>query len=45
MVGYDYGISIEHEDALMSTGEGLRKGVVLPKEACIYEDAGEMNWA
>lgn len=45
MVGYDYVISIEHEDALMSTGEGLRKGVALLKEAGIFEEAGEMFWA
>ncbi len=45
MVGYDYVISIEHEDALMSTDEGLRKGVAVLKEAGIFEEAGEMFWA
>lgn len=45
MVGYDYVISIEHEDALMSSDEGLRKAVALLKEACIVEPAGEMFWA
>lgn len=45
MVGYDYVISIEHEDALMSTDEGLAKGVKVLKEACIFEPAGEMFWA
>ncbi len=45
MVGYDYVISIEHEDALMSTGEGLLKGVAVLKEAGIFEEAGEMFWA
>jgi sugar phosphate isomerase/epimerase len=45
MVGYDYVISIEHEDALMSTDEGLAKGVALLKEAGIFEPAGEMFWA
>jgi len=45
MVGYDYVISIEHEDAMMSTNEGLAKGVALLKEAGIFEEAGEMFWA
>ncbi len=45
VVGYDYVISIEHEDALMSTGEGLLKGVAVLKEAGIFEEAGEMFWA
>ena len=31
LVGYDYVISIEHEDAMMSIDEGLAKGVVLLK--------------
>ena len=45
LVGYDYVISIEHEDALMSTDEGLAKGVALLKEANIFEEPGEMFWA
>jgi len=45
LVGYDYVISIEHEDALMSTDEGLAKGVALLKEACIFEAPGQMFWA
>jgi sugar phosphate isomerase/epimerase len=45
MVGYDYVISIEHEDALMSTDEGLSKGAAVLKEAGIFEEAGEMFWA
>ncbi|MFW6182364.1 MAG: sugar phosphate isomerase/epimerase family protein [Chloroflexota bacterium] len=45
VVGYDYVISIEHEDALMDTDEGLRKGVALLKEANIFEAPGEMFWA
>jgi sugar phosphate isomerase/epimerase len=44
-VGYDYVISIEHEDALMSTDEGLSKGAAVLKEAGIFEEAGEMFWA
>lgn len=45
LVGYDYVISIEHEDALMSIDEGLAKGVALLKEAGIFEPPGEMFWA
>ncbi|HRX02648.1 MAG: sugar phosphate isomerase/epimerase [Anaerolineae bacterium] len=45
LVGYDYVISIEHEDAMMSQAEGLAKGVALLKEAGIFESAGEMFWA
>jgi sugar phosphate isomerase/epimerase len=45
LVGYDYVISIEHEDALMSVDEGLAKGIALLKEVGILEPAGEMFWA
>jgi sugar phosphate isomerase/epimerase len=45
LIGYDYVISIEHEDALMSTDEGLAKAVATLKEACIFEPPGEMFWA
>lgn len=45
LVGYDYVISVEHEDALMSIEEGLAKSVALLKEASIFEAPGEMFWA
>lgn len=45
LIGYDHVVSIEHEDALMSTGEGLAKAVATLKEACIFEPPGEMFWA
>jgi sugar phosphate isomerase/epimerase len=45
MVGYDFVISIEHEDAMMSTDEGLAKGIALLKDAGISESAGELFWA
>jgi sugar phosphate isomerase/epimerase len=45
LIGYDYVISIEHEDALMSTDEGLAKAVATLKEACIFEPPGGMFWA
>jgi sugar phosphate isomerase/epimerase len=44
-IGYDYVVSIEHEDALMSNDEGLSKAVATLKEACIFEEPGEMFWA
>ena len=45
LVGYDHVISIEHEDPLMSTDEGLSKAVGLLKEAVMTEKPGEMYWA
>jgi sugar phosphate isomerase/epimerase len=45
MVGYDYVISIEHEDALMSFDEGISKGMSVLKEAVTFEEQGEMFWA
>ncbi len=44
MVGYDYVISLEHEDALMSPSEGLAKGIALLREALISEPPGPMFW-
>jgi sugar phosphate isomerase/epimerase len=45
LVGYDYVISIEHEDAFMSNDEGLAKAVVALKEAVMVEKPGAMFWA
>lgn len=45
MVGYDYVLSIEHEDGLMSSMEGLRKALSVLKQSVISEDAGPMFWA
>ena len=45
LIGYDHVVSIEHEDALMSSDEGLAKAVAVLKEAMIAEPAGEMFWA
>ena len=44
-VGYDGAISIEHEDSLMSSGEGLEKAVAFLNETMIFEETGEMSWA
>ena len=45
LVGYDYAISIEHEDSLMSQNEGLTKAVNTLKNALITESTTEMWWA
>ncbi len=45
LIGYDYVISIEHEDALMSFDEGLRRGFDLLNQAVLYDKPGEMFWA
>jgi sugar phosphate isomerase/epimerase len=45
LVGYDYVVSIEHEDAMMSVDEGLAKAVAVLNEANIKEQPGEMYWA
>lgn len=44
-VGYDYVMSIEHEDALASIDEGLTKAVRLLQEVMFSEEPGEMWWA
>ncbi len=45
MVGYDYVLSIEHEDGLLSTREGLFKALEVLKQAVVSESAGAMFWA
>jgi sugar phosphate isomerase/epimerase len=45
IVGYDYVISIEHEDALMSPDEGLAKSINTLRDAVMFEAPGEMFWA
>ena len=44
MVGYDYAISIEHEDSLMSQNEGLSKAVSFLKDVLVTEPTGAMWW-
>lgn len=43
--GYDHVLSIEHEDGLMSSMEGLTKAVEVLKQSVISESAGPMHWA
>ena len=45
IAGYDYAISIEHEDSLMSQNEGLSKAVATLKEVITFENTGAMWWA
>ena len=45
LVGYDYAISIEHEDSLMSQNEGLSKAVDFLKQVITVENVGDMWWA
>jgi sugar phosphate isomerase/epimerase len=42
--GYDYVISLEHEDALMAPAEGFAKGVAQLREVVIQERPGELYW-
>ena len=44
-IGYDYVLSIEHEDSLMSANEGLMKAVALLKQVVLTEELGGMWWA
>ena len=45
MVGYDGVLSIEHEDSLMSSMEGLRKAVDFLKQVLIVQKTTAMTWA
>ncbi|MCP4613926.1 MAG: sugar phosphate isomerase/epimerase, partial [Planctomycetes bacterium] len=45
MIGYDGVLSIEHEDSLMSSVEGLKKAVDFLKGIIIREKPGPMHWA
>ena len=45
MVGYDGPLSIEHEDGLMSSVEGLTKAVDFLKQVLIFQKKTAMSWA
>ena len=45
MYGYDYVLSIEHEDSLMSAEEGLTKAVQFLQNLVIKEQPGVAYWA
>ena len=44
LVGYDWALSIEHEDSLMSQNEGLSKAVGTLKNCLITEDTTAAWW-
>jgi sugar phosphate isomerase/epimerase len=44
-VNYDYVLSIEHEDGLMSIDEGLQKGLDLLKAIVFRQEQAQMWWA
>ena len=41
LVGYDYVLSMEHEDSLMSLREGLEKGVGALNDIVLTDDRGK----
>jgi sugar phosphate isomerase/epimerase len=43
-VGYDYVVSIEHEDMMMSGDEGLAKGIAALQEVAMFEPVGKVWW-
>ena len=45
MVGYDDTVSIEHEDSLTSSREGLEKAIDLLQRAIFEDEPGEAFWA
>lgn len=45
LVGYDWVLSIEHEDSLMSQNEGFEKAVAFLKDVVISQKPGEAFWA
>ena len=45
MTGYDWVLSIEHEDGMMSTKEGLQKALQTLEIAVVKEKPGAMFWA
>jgi len=45
MFGYDYVLSIEHEDSLMAPEEGLTKAIRFLSEVVIKEKPGAAYWA
>jgi sugar phosphate isomerase/epimerase len=44
LTGYDHVLSIEHEDSLMSSEEGLEKAVAFLKEVMITRPRGALWW-
>jgi len=45
MVGYDGPLSVEHEDSLMTSREGLEKAIRFLREIVFQEPQGKVTWA
>jgi sugar phosphate isomerase/epimerase len=45
MTGYDGALSIEHEDSLMTSREGLEKAVCFLQGLMLHEAKGKVTWA
>ena len=45
MVGYDGALSVEHEDSLMTSREGLEKGLRFVQSILLSEAKGKVTWA
>jgi sugar phosphate isomerase/epimerase len=45
MIDYDYVLSIEHEDSLMTADEGFLKAIAFLQDVAIKEPKGAMTWA
>lgn len=45
LVGYDDVISIEHEDSLISPGEGLTKAIEFLRQCLFFSERGDIWWA
>lgn len=45
LIGYDGVLSMEHEDSLMTTNEGLKKGVSFLKRVIMHDPKGQVSWA
>ena len=44
LIGYDFVLSIEHEDSLMSGEEGIKKAISFLREILIEKPQGQMWW-
>lgn len=44
MIGYDYVVSIEHEDSLMTPKEGLEKAIAYLKQVLIFDSTKNEAW-
>ena len=45
MAGYDGVLSVEHEDSLMTSREGLEKGIRFLQSILLAESKGQVTWA